>query len=140
MAGKTWYLIGVDDLRLISRAEREEEREGKMGKLVEFTSASGETVLVEMAESRGADVTTRGLDSALVLSKAGQTFEDALSRVQPAVQGVIDQMLSLAHRPDEVRVEFGLDLHAEAGAFIAAASTTANFTVTLTWQASSTTR
>jgi Trypsin-co-occurring domain 1 len=33
-----------------------------------------------------------------------------------------------------VHVEFGLDLHAEAGAFIAAVSTTANFTVALTWR------
>jgi hypothetical protein len=41
---------------------------------------------------------------------------------------------SLADAPDEVQVEFGLDLHAEAGAFIAAASTGANFKVMLTWR------
>jgi hypothetical protein len=32
--------------------------------------------------------------------------------------------------PDEVQVEFGLDLHAEVGAFIAAA----NFKTTITWR------
>jgi hypothetical protein len=46
---------------------------------------------------------------------------------------VVTQLRSLAGSPDEVRVEFGLNLHAEAGAFIAAASTTATFTVTLAW-------
>jgi len=105
-----------------------------MGRLVEFADASGGTVLVEVAEGPGTGVTTRGMNSAAVIERAGQSFEDALGRIQPAVQGVVDQMLSLAHRPDEVCVEFGLDLHAEAGAFIAAASTTANFTVTLTWR------
>jgi len=33
-----------------------------------------------------------------------------------------------------VQVEFGLDLHAEAGAFIAAASATANFKIAMTWR------
>jgi len=51
------------------------------------------------------------------------------------VQAVIAQLRSLAHAPDEVHVEFGLNLHAEAGAFIAAVGTTANFTVALTWRA-----
>jgi Trypsin-co-occurring domain 1 len=36
---------------------------------------------------------------------------------------------------DEVVVSFGLQLSAEAGAFIAAASTAANFTVSLAWRA-----
>jgi hypothetical protein len=33
-----------------------------------------------------------------------------------------------------VQVEFGLDLHAQAGAFIAAASATANFKIAMTWR------
>jgi hypothetical protein len=52
------------------------------------------------------------------------------------VEGVITQLRSLAQTPDEMHVEFGLDLHAEAGAFIAAVSTTANFTISLTWRRS----
>jgi hypothetical protein len=105
-----------------------------MGRLIEFASANGGTVVVEVAEGPGTGVTTRGMNPAAIIDRAGQSFEDALGRIQPAVQGVIDQMLSLAHRPDEVCVEFGMDLHAEAGAIIAAASTTANFTVILTWR------
>jgi hypothetical protein len=46
---------------------------------------------------------------------------------------VASQLRSLASAPDEVQVEFGLSLSAEAGAFIAAASTEANFKVSLTW-------
>ncbi len=104
-----------------------------MTHLVEFPLASGGSVLIETAERPGGPV-TRSLGGGGLSERAQETFEQALSRVQPAVEGVIAQLRSLAETPDEVRVEFGLDLHAQAGAFIAAASTTANFTVGLTWR------
>lgn len=104
-----------------------------MGHLVEFPLAGGDTVLVEVAE-RGGGPVTRGLHGTGVAERAQRTFEEAVDRIQPAVQGVVAQLRSLAQAPDEIHVEFGLDLHAEAGAFIAAASTTANFSVALTWR------
>lgn len=107
-----------------------------MAQLVEFPLADGGSVLVEVTKHE-AGVVTRGLKGAEVPERAGQTFEEAVSRIRPAVEGVITQLRSLATAPDEVNVEFGLDLHAEAGAFIAAVSTTANFTVALTWHARS---
>lgn len=106
-----------------------------MGQLVEFPLASGGSVLVQVSEYAAGPV-TRGLKGADVTERAQQTFEEAVGRVKPAVEGVITQLRSLAETPDEVHVEFGLDLHAEAGAFIAAVSTTANFTVALSWQRS----
>lgn len=106
-----------------------------MTHLVEFPLASGGSVFIEVAEGPfpGTPV-TRGLGAASISEKAQETFEQALARVQPAVEGVIAQLRTLAQAPDEVRVEFGLDLHAQAGAFIASASTTANFKVGLTWR------
>jgi hypothetical protein len=102
-----------------------------MTTLVEFPVAGGGFVLVEVSRSSG--VVTRGGPGG-VFARAQQTFEEAVSRIQPAVQGVVEQLMALAQRPDEVTVEFGIDLHAEAGAFVAAAGSTANFTVTLTWR------
>lgn len=106
-----------------------------MGQLIEFPLLAGGSVLVE-ATGRPAGTVTRGLKGTEVVERARQTFEEAVGRVQPAVEGVVAQLRSLAEAPDEVRVEFGFDLHAEAGAFIAAVSTTANFTVALTWRRS----
>ncbi|MFE9142748.1 CU044_2847 family protein [Streptomyces tubercidicus] len=40
----------------------------------------------------------------------------------------------MAQSFDGIHVEFGLSLHSKAGAFIAAAGSTANFTVALTWR------
>jgi len=104
-----------------------------MGQLVEFPLESGGSVLVDVTGHHTGPV-TRGLKGPEIVERARQTFEEAVSRVQPAVEGVITQLRSLAEVPDEVHVEFGLDLSAEAGAFIAAVSTTANFTVALTWR------
>lgn len=116
-----------------------------MGRLVEFDVADGGTVLVEVAEvtevaegalapAPGQGPVTRGLDAGAVASRARRTFEEAVDQVLPAVHGVIAQLRSLADDPDEVTVEFGLDLHAECGAFVAAASAGANFSVALTWR------
>lgn len=104
-----------------------------MAQLVEFPLAAGSSVLVEVTQYETSPV-TRGLKETQVTERAKQTFEEAVSRIRPAVEGVITQLRSLAKAPDEMHIEFGLDLHAEAGAFIAAVSTTANFTVALTWR------
>ena len=104
-----------------------------MAQLVEFPLAAGGSVLVDVTAPQAGPV-TRGLKGADVIERARQTFEEAVGRIRPALEGVINQLGSLAQVPDEVHVEFGLDLHAEAGAFIAAVSSTANFTVALTWR------
>jgi Trypsin-co-occurring domain 1 len=69
-----------------------------------------------------------------VTEQARHSFEDAIGRVQPAAQSLIAGLRAVADAPDEVGLEFGLELSAEAGAFIASASSTANFRVTLTWR------
>lgn len=104
-----------------------------MNRLIEFPTTTGSTVLIEARDGTGSLV-TRGGAHGEVLARAQQTFEKALSHIQPAVQGVVSELLNLTNRPDEVCVEFGLDVHAEVGAFIAAASSTSNFKVTLTWR------
>lgn len=111
-------------------------KEQAVSQLIEYTTDDGGTVVVEVSVASGP--VTRGgyhaADHAGVFARAQQTFERALSNVRPAVQGVINELLSIEHRPDEVSVEFGIDLHAEAGAFIAAASAKSNFNVTMTWK------
>jgi Trypsin-co-occurring domain 1 len=106
-----------------------------MGRLVEFPLEQGGSVLVEVpdASPTGRPV-TRGLGGGEgVTERAQRTFESAVAQVQPAAQAIVDRMRAMAQAPDGVRVTFGVDLHAEAGAFIAAASATATFTIELTW-------
>ncbi len=108
-----------------------------MNELVEFPVDGGGSVLVEVnAVSSTTGVRTRGRDGGaeLVVERARHSFEDAIQSVEPATQALINRLRGMTESPDEVHVEFGLDLHAEAGAFIAAASAAANFKVALTWR------
>lgn len=130
-----------------------------MGRLVEFELEDGGSVLIEVQEhgepvrlggttapgvqtpgAPGAGApesgapTTRGLSSRVIPEQARRSFEEGVDRVMPAVANVIGRLRALADQPDEVRVEFGLDLHAEAGAFVASASAGANFSVSMTWR------
>ncbi|MEX5258103.1 CU044_2847 family protein [Kocuria arenosa] len=89
-------------------------------------------MLVQVSGGAGVPV-TRGGGSAAMVQQAQRTFEEAVGRIRPAVQGLFDQLVALPHRPSEVSVEFGINLHAEARAYIAQAGTSANFTVKLSW-------
>ena len=101
-----------------------------MRQLVEFGLNDGGTILVEVHET--ASVTgpvTRDLCGGQVTERARKTFEDAVQPSNPR-PGDHHAALRMAQAPDEVQVEFGLDLHAEVGAFIAAA----NFKTAMTWR------
>jgi len=105
-------------------------------RLVEFPLADGGTVLVQVDDAPARGEGTRGWADReqRVVQQAQQTFEQAVSRVQPAIQGLLHELRSLAETPEQIQVEFGLQLSAEVGAFVAGASTTGNFKVSMTWQ------
>ena len=109
-----------------------------VSKLVEFPLESGGTMLVEVGDFVGSVPLTRGLRPSVngenVAERAKQSFEGAVERIQPTAQVLVGRLRAMADAPHEVQVQFGMNLHAEAGAFVAAASTGANFTVTLTWR------
>ena len=68
-----------------------------------------------------------------IAARAGQTFEAALERLKPTAGAIITTLRGLSSPPDEITVEFGINLSAEAGVFVASAGTEAHFTVTLAW-------
>ena len=113
-----------------------------MGKrLVEFTLEDGSTVLVQAEDGTaaggyGGGEVTRGWGDRdeRVVVRAQQSFEEAVGRVQPAVQALVRRLRSVAESPEEIKVDFGLELSAEVGAFVAGASSTGNFTVSMTWR------
>jgi len=104
-----------------------------MKQLIEFPLEDGDTILVEVdvPEEAGMVPAARGEE---VIQRARQTFEQALEKVRPAAQAIVRQLRALYDPPDEIKVEFGLKMSAEAGALIAAASAEANYQVTLTWK------
>ena len=106
-----------------------------MKRLVEFPLEEGGSILVQIDEPDTGGTVRAGREEAI--EKARETFEDALNRVLPAAKSVVEKLQSMASRPDEIEVTFGINLSAKAGAFIALATAEANFGVTVRWNGAS---
>ncbi len=113
-----------------------------MKRLVEFTSQGGAPILVEVEDVGSADEIQRGLPPTAFIERAHDSFESALEQARPMIYGLVNHLQLLRKDagyapPDEVQVEFGIIMSAEAGAILAAASSTANYKVTMTWKQTS---
>lgn len=105
-----------------------------MKRLVEFPLDQGGSVIVEV-DDLATGPTVRGLKSGSALvEQADKTFQDATAAVTPAARSLIAQLRSIDDAPDEVGIEFGVQLSAQTGAFIASVAGQANFKVSLTWR------
>lgn len=106
-----------------------------MKRLVEFPLDQGGSVLIEIDEPP-VGPTTRGLgkDRSSMVEEADKTFEEATAAVTPAARSLITRLQSIEDPPDEVGIEFGVQLSAQTGAFIASVAAAANFRVSLTWR------
>lgn len=105
-----------------------------MRQLIEFPLEEGGSVLVQVDEPAPEGAVVKAARPGEIMAKASQTFESALDKVKPAASAIISKLRYLADPPDEIEIEFGLSLNAEAGAFVAAAGAEANYTVKLTWK------
>ncbi|MGB8022029.1 MAG: CU044_2847 family protein [Candidatus Nanopelagicales bacterium] len=104
--------------------------------LVEFPLHDGGHVVVgiEQVEGEWSGVVTRGGGLEERMHEAVCTFEEALEPIRVVGQGVLNRLAALDRPPEEVRVEFGLELSAKAGAIVSA-SGAATMKVVLTWRA-----
>lgn len=103
---------------------------------VPLGDGSGEVVRIQIRE----------VDESLVrvgrggrtVARAGQSLGQMLDTVRPVADSFVARFRELAHAPDEIALEFGVSLSAEADVVIASTATAANFSVTLTWNRSAT--
>ncbi|MEV0620597.1 CU044_2847 family protein [Nonomuraea sp. NPDC050404] len=68
-----------------------------------------------------------------VVARATRTLGDMLATVRPIAHDFVDGFRDMARRPDEISIEFGLSLSAEADVVISSTSAQANFKVSLVW-------
>jgi hypothetical protein len=102
-------------------------------RLISFPLENGGTVQVEVEEEAGLPV-TRGLHPAEVVETVANSFEAALGAIKPVAVAMASTFRNIADAPDVVEVEFGVKFAGQAGAFIASASTEAQFRVKVVWQ------
>ncbi|GAA1978010.1 CU044_2847 family protein [Microbacterium pumilum] len=109
-------------------------------KLVTYTTSDGEEVTIQVPDAAAQpDLVTRGwgagTSTADTVQRAEVGLDSALARIQPAVRSLIAQLREQTDNPDEIQVEFGIQLSVGFGAFISA-GTTSNFRVLMTWHPS----
>src|SRR4051812_36726207 len=109
-----------------------------MKHIVEFPMENGDVLLVEVddvpgAYGPGSGQTMRGVSSGEMMERARLTYEEAVDKIRPAAESIVERIRSIAEPPDIISVEFGIKLNANIGAILASASTEAQFTLTLTW-------
>jgi len=109
-----------------------------MQRLAIFTTADGDEVAIQVADDDGPGVpapgiTTRGISTGRLIERTEQSLDEVLAHARPAVTSLLRQVRQQADAPDELEVEFGIQISLEVGAYIAAASSTANFRVTMRW-------
>lgn len=103
---------------------------------------------VEVPLGDGSDeyvrVQIREVDEALVrvgrggrtMARAERSLGQMLDTVAPVADSFVGRFRGLANPPDEITLEFGVSLSAQADVVIASTATAANFSVSLTWNRS----
>ncbi|MFD3920067.1 CU044_2847 family protein [Streptomyces sp. NPDC058595] len=103
---------------------------------------------VEVPLNGGGDdvvrVQIREVDESLVrvgrggrtVARAERSLEQMLDTVRPVADSFVGRFRGMVNAPDEMTLEFGVSLSAEADVVIASTATAANFAVTLTWNRS----
>uniref|UniRef100_UPI0031D4E3AD CU044_2847 family protein n=1 Tax=Streptomyces hawaiiensis TaxID=67305 RepID=UPI0031D4E3AD len=91
-----------------------------------------ETVRVQI-ESQG-DGLVRVARPGQVVARASRSLGEMVAAVRPVAQNFVDGFQGMTRRPDEISVEFGLALSAEADVVISSTSAQANFKVALVWR------
>lgn len=102
-------------------------------RVIEFPLDDGSMLRVQAAD---ADVPAGPVPASRgdLLLQAGETLEQSFQRVMPALTAVATRLRELS--PDQLSVEFGLTLTAEAGVIVAKGGAEVHFTVNLAWSRS----
>ena len=100
----------------------------------ENETAQDITILVEFPDRPGVRAVSLKDSAEELAEKSAQALDKAMSTVRGMAVRSVNAVKDLTDPPDNIEVEFGIKLDAEAGAMVAKAGTEASFNVTLTWQ------
>ena len=101
--------------------------------ILEFNLADGTPVYVETTGVAADSSLRRVSRRAEGILKADSRFEEAIGRIRPAAQALLDSLREL-NTPEEIGLEFGLKFNTQLGAIIASANAEATFKVTIKWK------
>jgi hypothetical protein len=102
-----------------------------MSELIPFDLGDNTMVFVETADADPVISPVSRADA--VLASTSTSFETALAQVRRAASTAVAAFRDMSARPDEVQIEFGVKLNAEAGAVIAKTAVDGHLRVLLSW-------
>ncbi|WP_338930545.1 CU044_2847 family protein [Streptomyces netropsis] len=103
-----------------------------MSDLLRFDLADHGSIMVEVdADEPGI---ARASRVGNLITSTTESFETALDHVRRAADAALNGFRNMEARPDEVRIDFGVRLNAEAGAVIAKTGADGHLQVSLTWR------
>ncbi|PZT71000.1 hypothetical protein DN402_00750 [Streptomyces sp. SW4] len=103
-----------------------------MAELLRFEMEDGGSVVAQVDHLGGGVV--EATSAADLVARATGSFESALEGVRRAAAVTLSRMSALPQRPDEVTVEFGIQLDAEVGAVLARTGAQGHLQVQVTWR------
>jgi hypothetical protein len=103
--------------------------------LLEYPLENGGSILVAVEDESGPVTRGWGEDrSRKIAEQATETFEAAVAKVRSTADAMLASLSGLKSTPDEITVEFAIQLNAAAGVCIATLGSTANFKIALKWK------
>jgi len=100
-----------------------------MKHLVEFPLEDDSSIVVELDEPETSGAVPAGRGG--IIARAKEALDDAFAKVLPVSKSVVEKLRGMDDKPNEIEVTFGVNLSMTVGAFIASASSEANFGVTV---------
>jgi hypothetical protein len=88
------------------------------------------SVEIEQAAEGLVDVSRPGQ----AVARATRSLGEMLVGIRPVAESFLDGFADMANAPDEIGLEYGLSVSADANLVIATTAAQANFKVTLTWR------
>ena len=81
-----------------------------MSRIAVFTTADGDEVAVQVADDAAGGVTFRGGGSGALVERTQQNLDEVLAHARPAVVSLLRQLRDVEDAPDELEVEFGIQV------------------------------
>lgn len=106
-----------------------------MAFLVEIpvVGADGSSQIVKAQIEQAPDGLVKVARPGQVVARATRSLGDMVAGIRPVAENFVHGFRDMTHAPDEVGLEFGLSLSAEADVVISSTAAQALFKVTLTW-------
>lgn len=99
--------------------------------LVQAQTPDGETVSFAVDDVAGVGPQRVSRENGAVIAKLDEPLNQAIASAKPATEIIINTFKSLS--PNEMSIEFGLNIDAEAGAVFAKAGIGAHFNISMKW-------